>query len=150
MRTPDEFAAGRLAGFRSAPGGQLVQETEQFAPVRGARFVLADTDGVRANMTGSWLRQMNQEVHVIDQLDAAAFTVSGAWSAPLPPLPSAGEIDVPGLAAWLAEDAVATLVLDVGSSAGYARGHGREPGSRCAPTWRQPWPPCRPGRNAMS
>ena len=44
-------------GFQSAPGGQLVQETEMFAPVRGARMVLFDDDGVRANMTASWLAQ---------------------------------------------------------------------------------------------
>jgi rhodanese-related sulfurtransferase len=57
-RTPQEFAAGHLEGFRSTPGGQLVQETEMVAPVRGARIVLIDNDGVRANMTASWLAQM--------------------------------------------------------------------------------------------
>ena len=123
VRTPAEFARGRLDGFRSAPGGQLVQETEQFAPVRGARFVLADTDGVRANMTASWLRQMNHEVHVIDRLDEAAFTGHGEWTAPLPDLPPADAVGVPALAAWLADAASGTVVLDVGSSAGYARGH---------------------------
>ena len=66
VRTPEEFAAGHLAGFRSAPGGQLVQETDVFAPVRGARIVLADNDGVRANMTASWLAQMAWEVYVLD------------------------------------------------------------------------------------
>ena len=66
VRTPEEFAAGHLAGFRSAPGGQLVQETDVFAPVRGARIVLVDNDGVRANMTASWLAQMAWEVYVLD------------------------------------------------------------------------------------
>jgi rhodanese-related sulfurtransferase len=66
VRTPEEFAAGHLAGFRSAPGGQLVQETDVFAPVRGARIVLADSDGVRGNMTASWLAQMAWEVYVLD------------------------------------------------------------------------------------
>ena len=123
VRTPAEFARGRLPGFRSAPGGQLVQETEQFAPVRGARFVLADTDGVRANMTASWLRQMNHEVHVIDQLDEATLTERAQWTAPLPPLPPTREILAPALAAWLADAASGTVVLDVGSSASYAKGH---------------------------
>src|SRR6478609_10131289 len=58
VRTPEEYAAGHLPGFRSAPGGQLVQETDFFAPVRGARIVLADNDEVRADMTASWLAQM--------------------------------------------------------------------------------------------
>jgi rhodanese-related sulfurtransferase len=66
VRTPEEFAAGHPAGFRSAPGGQLVQETDVFAPVRGARILLVDSDGVRANMTASWLAQMAWEVYVLD------------------------------------------------------------------------------------
>jgi hypothetical protein len=42
-----------------------VQETDVFAPVRGARIVLTDDDGVRANMTASWLAQMGWEVFVL-------------------------------------------------------------------------------------
>ncbi len=64
VRTPEEYAAGHLPGFASAPGGQLVQETDHHAPVRGARIVLADDDGVRAPMTASWLAQMGWEVYV--------------------------------------------------------------------------------------
>jgi hypothetical protein len=72
VRTPEEFEAGRLPGFRSAPGGQLVQETDMFAPVRGARIVLSDVGqpgselGARADMTASWLAQMAWEVYVVD------------------------------------------------------------------------------------
>ena len=36
------------------------------APVRGARIVLADDKGVRADMTASWLAQMGWEVYVLD------------------------------------------------------------------------------------
>jgi rhodanese-related sulfurtransferase len=36
VRTPEEYAAGHLPGFRSAPGGQLVQETDVFAPCAAA------------------------------------------------------------------------------------------------------------------
>ena len=53
VRTPEEYEAGHLPGFASAPGGQLVQETDHHVPVRGARIVLADDDGVRAPMTAS-------------------------------------------------------------------------------------------------
>ena len=66
VRTPEEFAGGHITGFRSAPGGQLVQETDSFAPVRGARIVLADDLGVRADMTASWLAQMAWEVFVLE------------------------------------------------------------------------------------
>lgn len=79
VRTPEEYATGHLPGFASAPGGQLVQETDHAVPVRGARIVLADDDGVRAPMTASWLAQMGWEVFVIDPLPPAnAWRETGA------------------------------------------------------------------------
>lgn len=79
VRTPEEYAAGHAPGFASAPGGQLVQETDHHVPVRGARIVLADDDGVRAPMTASWLAQMGWEVCVLAPVaDAIAlFTEAG-------------------------------------------------------------------------
>ena len=61
VRSPEEYAAGHYPGSLSAPGGQLVQETDHFASVRGARIVLLDDDGIRAAITGSWLAQMGWE-----------------------------------------------------------------------------------------
>ncbi len=58
VRTPAEYAAGHLRGARSAPGGQLVQETDYHLATWGARVVLVDDNGVRATMTASWLKQM--------------------------------------------------------------------------------------------
>lgn len=84
VRTREEFAAGHLPLFRSAPGGQLVQETDVFAPVRGARIVLVDKDGVRANMTGSWLAQMGWDVHVWDEAFQAAELQIGDWQPRVP------------------------------------------------------------------
>jgi rhodanese-related sulfurtransferase len=66
VRSPEDYIAGHLAGFRSAPGGQLVQETDRFAPVRGALVVLAGDGGGRAAMTASWLAQMGWEVAVLE------------------------------------------------------------------------------------
>jgi rhodanese-related sulfurtransferase len=71
VRTPEEYAAGHAAGFSSAPGGQLVQETDFLAPVRGARIVLSDPLGARAEMTASWLAQMAWEVYVLDGIPDA-------------------------------------------------------------------------------
>jgi rhodanese-related sulfurtransferase len=66
VRTAEEYAAGHIGGFRHYPGGQLVQEIDMAAPVRGARILLTDDKGVRADMTASWLAQMGWEVYVLD------------------------------------------------------------------------------------
>ena len=83
VRQPAEFAAGHIPGFRNAPGGQLVQETDHFASVRGARLVLADDLGSRADMTASWLAQLGWDVFVLD----GAFSeelATGTDGAPTP------------------------------------------------------------------
>jgi rhodanese-related sulfurtransferase len=66
VRPEEEYAAGHIAGFRHYPGGQLVQEIDMAAPVRGARILLTDNMGVRADMTASWLSQMGWESFVLD------------------------------------------------------------------------------------
>jgi len=66
VRDADEYAAGHIAGFRHYAGGQLVQEIDMAAPVRGARILLTDHLGVRADMTASWLAQMGWETCVLD------------------------------------------------------------------------------------
>ena len=84
VRPAEEYAAGHIAGFRHYPGGQLVQETDMAAPVRGARVLLADDLGPRADMTASWLAQMGWEVYVLDGGFDGPLE-SGA-QVPLPPL----------------------------------------------------------------
>jgi rhodanese-related sulfurtransferase len=66
VRSEEEYAKGHLAGFRHYAGGQLVQEVDMAAPVRGARIVLSDNMNIRAEMTASWLAQMGWEVYVLD------------------------------------------------------------------------------------
>ncbi|MGA7593788.1 MAG: rhodanese homology domain-containing protein [Gallionella sp.] len=122
VRTPEEYAIGHLPGFNSAPGGQLVQETEMMAPVRGARLVLADDDGVRANMSASWLAQMGWEVFVLDGIAPADFSEAGRWKPPLPPLPAVRKISPATLNDWL-QTPGETIVLDVATSARYRQAH---------------------------
>jgi rhodanese-related sulfurtransferase len=66
VRSEEEYTASHLAGFRHYPGGQLVQEIDMAAPVRGARIVLTDNLKVRADMTASWLAQMGWETYVLE------------------------------------------------------------------------------------
>src|ERR1700726_635572 len=42
VRSAEDYAAGHIPGFRHYPGGQLVQEIDMAAPVRGARILLTD------------------------------------------------------------------------------------------------------------
>jgi rhodanese-related sulfurtransferase len=58
VRDPEEYRAGHVAGAISAPGGQLVQATDQYVGTLGGRIVLVDDAEVRALMTASWLKQM--------------------------------------------------------------------------------------------
>jgi rhodanese-related sulfurtransferase len=66
VRDAEEYTAGHLSGFRHYAGGQLVQEIDMAAPVRGARILLTDDKSVRADMTASWLAQMGWEAYVLD------------------------------------------------------------------------------------
>ncbi len=120
-RTPEEYAAGHITGFRSTPGGQLVQETEMVAPVRGARIVLVDSDGVRANMTASWLAQMAWDVYVLTDVPAAAFAEKGQWVAALAQSPIVPAISVTELVAGLAAQKL--VALDLSKHAQYVQGH---------------------------
>ena len=121
-RTPEEYEAGHLPGFRSTPGGQLVQETEMVAPARGARIVLSDPSGVRANMPASWLAQMAWDVYVIDDIKASDLTEKGAWIAPLPAAPQIQTVDAKTAAEWLQSDKD-TICIDLSTHANYVKGH---------------------------
>ena len=120
VRTPEAFEAAHLPGFRSAPGGQLVQETDAFAPVRGARIVLYDDAGARADMTASWLAQMGWDVLVLEQVPAAALTEQGAERTRRPPPPPVETVDSAALAEALQRGA---LLVDITRSPNYRRGH---------------------------
>ncbi|WP_459618627.1 rhodanese-related sulfurtransferase [Bordetella sp. 2513F-2] len=123
VRTPDEYAAGHLPDFAPAQGGQLVQETDHHAPVRGARLVLADDDGVRAAMTGSWLAQMGWDVYMVSPPPAPAHYTSAPWQRAMPAPPDAATVDPATLAHWLESRETPTLVLDVTASANYVKAH---------------------------
>jgi rhodanese-related sulfurtransferase len=120
VRDPDEYAAGHFPGSVSAPGGQLVQATDQYIGTLGARIVLTDEKEARALMTGSWLRQMGfRDVFVLAQ----AGEERGSPLADVPGLVQRPElaIDPAGLADLLARDAA--TVIDLSLSRAYRRGH---------------------------
>jgi rhodanese-related sulfurtransferase len=121
VRTAAEYEAGHLPGARWVEGGQLVQETDHVASVRGARLVLVDSEGVRANMSASWLAQMGWEAWVLAPQKAELFSATGPWQAPLPALPDAPSITVSTLQQW--QQTPGTVLLDFTASANYVKRH---------------------------
>ncbi|KKB64260.1 sulfurtransferase [Robbsia andropogonis] len=123
VRTAEEYRDGHLPGFINVPGGQLVQETDHTAAVRGALIFLADDDGVRADMSASWLAQMGWEVYVIDPLDPAQRTETGDGASETIPPSDVKLISPQALSDLLARNDGGTMVLDVTTSANYVKGH---------------------------
>jgi len=122
VRSPEEVAQAQAPGFLHAPGGQLVQATDEYVGVQGARLLLADDDGVRAAMTASWLRQLGwREVAVLDSGLAGRLVPGLRQKLPRPTAPV-----VPGLspaeAAALFADGKA-LPVDLRRSPDVAKGH---------------------------
>jgi len=111
VRDPVEYRAGTRPGAISAPGGQLVQATDTWIGVRGARIVLIDDDGVRARMSAAWLRQLGHRDVFVAQgaLGTATQTVAALLEAPWVDLAA---LDAPG-----------TLVVDLARSIDFRDGH---------------------------
>lgn len=86
VRTEAEYRAGHWPGARHAPGGQLVQATDEFLATRHARIVLSDDLGLRAAGTAIWLAGMGHEVYLL-QADARQGGESGAEPRPAATLP---------------------------------------------------------------
>jgi rhodanese-related sulfurtransferase len=120
VRDPAEYEAGHVAGAISAPGGQLVQATDQYVGTLGARIVLVDDAEVRAMMTGSWLRQMGwPEVFVL--VEAGVET---GWPVALMLESESGAkaaIDLGSFGDLFARNAA--TIVDLSPSRDYLRGH---------------------------
>ena len=124
VRTSEEFAEGHIPGSIHAPGGQLVQATDLFIGVLGARLVLVDDHGVRATMTASWLIQMGwRDVYVWDRALEQGARDSGPYRALVPEAgaPEANAVTPMELHGLLEDDSA--LVIDIGDSRAYRRGH---------------------------
>lgn len=122
IRTRAEYQTGHLEGWRWAPGGQLVQATDEYVGTRGSRIVLADWDGVRALTTAAWLAQLGgYEVYVYTP-PALATRVTGAEPVRVLSLHAAQSQVAPQQAAeWLQSGKA--KVFDIDSRTSYERQH---------------------------
>ncbi|MGI9479919.1 MAG: rhodanese-like domain-containing protein, partial [Hyphomicrobiaceae bacterium] len=87
VRTHEEFEADGVPGSRHAPGGQLVQATDQWVGVRGARLIVMDNDMIRAPMVANWLHQLGHEVYILEDGVEAARRLTIPMLAPFEPEP---------------------------------------------------------------
>jgi rhodanese-related sulfurtransferase len=118
VRTPEEFARGSLPGARSAPGGQLIQATDQFIGTSGARVVLFDSEGVRAPVVAARLRQMGWDAQVLTEGTEASLPAVHERPLPLPLLRTLSAEELAGM-----KD---VLWLDLRSSSAYRKAHLKE------------------------
>jgi rhodanese-related sulfurtransferase len=126
VRSGEEYEAKHVAGSRHAPGGQVVQATDEFVGVRNARVVLVDPARVRSVMTASWLNQMGwDDVYVLEPEGPDGFAgwelESGPRQHEIPGLVAASTIDVDELARRLASGGV--TVLDLATSLRFRARH---------------------------
>lgn len=122
VRTREEYAAGRLEGWRWAPGGQLVQATDEYVATRGARIVLADWDGVRAPMAAAWLARLGAFEVFVHAPEGLPALVTGPEPLRIlrafAPAPTVGPREAAALI-----DAGEAIAFDVDRRAAYERRH---------------------------
>lgn len=119
VRTAEEYARGHFPGAVHAPGGQLLQATDHWIGVTGARVILVDDEGCRAPMVAAWLSLMGiRSAWVSDD--------RGEWQRYNPaPAPSRVRSLLPSLVELTldAEIVSACTLLDCRSSAAFRQSH---------------------------
>ena len=124
VRTPEEFETGSIPGAVHAPGGQLIQATDQWVGVRGARIVLIDGgENVRAPVVASWLKQLGYETWILEGGVNSGLKGTPAARPGLPALASFTAMELKR-----AIDAGGCAVFDLGASMRFRKA--RIPGSR--------------------
>jgi rhodanese-related sulfurtransferase len=119
IRTAEEFAEDGASATVHAPGGQLIQATDQWVGVRNARLVVVDSEGVRAPMVSGWLQQLGFEAYALEGGVSAASELpeqSRIADLEVPETVSAAE-----LAEMLADGGV--RIFDIRPSMTYRAGH---------------------------
>ncbi|MDF1748366.1 MAG: rhodanese-like domain-containing protein [Alphaproteobacteria bacterium] len=121
VRTAEEFQAGHIPCSHHAPGGQLVQATDEFVGILNSRLVLIDDTETRAMMTAAWLRQLGwQDVSVLK----GGIGTHGVQTGPAPE--AVFELDLMPVSHISAQDALAlddALMIDFSSSLSHRKGH---------------------------
>lgn len=118
VRNPEEYRSAHIPGAISTPGGQLIQATDQYVGVRGARLVLWDGDGVRAPVVAHWLYQLGWEVYLLNHQVSASSTNEATQNKEVT---HGGKTLTPD--ELMAKLKTAPVLIDLRSSADYRKAH---------------------------
>ncbi|WP_114814851.1 rhodanese-like domain-containing protein [Paraburkholderia kururiensis] len=122
VRSAAEFQHDGVPGAVHAPGGQLLQATDQTIGVRGARALLVDHDGIRAPVIATWLDQMGIETALVAAHDAQRLRLRDSNELAPHAADEAAPIDARALRK-LRDSAQRLHLLDLRSSAVHRQGH---------------------------
>lgn len=117
IRSATEYRAHTLAGAIHAPGGQLIQATDQYLGVRNSRLLLLDHEQVRAPVVASWLYQLGYEVAILEQ------GIDTPLHLPPPQEPPSAVIAADAQAAVYKLAQGTARLLDVRASSAYLKQH---------------------------
>ncbi|MFO1162473.1 MAG: rhodanese-like domain-containing protein [Reyranellaceae bacterium] len=123
VRDQREHSDGHVPGALSIAGGQLVQTTDEWMGVRGARVVLTDDTGVRASTTAHWLTQMGWDVYVLEGGIGSGPVERGPAMQPVLGLVSITTAQVTPEELKALIDAGDAVVLDAGPGLAYRKAH---------------------------
>lgn len=116
VRSAQEFNAGHVTNAHNAPGGQLVQATDEQLAVRNSRIILTCDNGLRATTTAIWLAGMGHQVWVLD-IDAPRDNKAGVNDA------NASSLDTIDLKTLKSRVDNGATIIDVSSGMDYRAGH---------------------------
>jgi len=118
VRSEAEYLAATLAGARHAPGGQLLQATDQSIAVRRSRVLLLDHEDVRAPVIAAWLRRMGYEAATVEGGIHAALSVPASpdWAPP-----AGRHVTAHALPGWVQQHR--PELIDVQASMAYRQQH---------------------------
>lgn len=118
VRSAAEVAASPVQGAIHAPGGQLVQATDQWLAVRHARVILCCDTGLRAALAAFWLRQLGYAPFILPLSEASRLSL-----APARPAIPAPKISSLTATAALAARAAGARLVDLRPALAYRAGH---------------------------
>ena len=124
VRTPEEYEEGHIFDSIHAPGGQLIQATDDYIGTRNARIVLVDKHSVRATMTASWLIQMGyKDVYVLEEDLSTLNLKTGRRHAPVLGLADAQYSAVTPTELERMLDELKIIIIDFSLSTAFSKGH---------------------------